>query len=67
MIDTGEGNWSEAMLPDHRSLRFMKDSDLHSPFIVEHICRWWNCSPEVALKAKGDELLRRTKTTERPK
>ena len=66
MIDTGEGNWAEAMLPENRSLRFMKDSDLHSPFIVERIAQWWGCSLAEARDAKGAELRRRTMTTERP-
>ncbi len=66
MIDTGEGNWAEAMLPDHRSLKHLSDKDLHGPFIIEQIARWHNCSLAEARDMKGKELLRRTKTTERP-
>ena len=66
MIDAGEGNRAEALAPDHRSLRFLKDSDLHGPFIIEQIARWHNCSLAEARDMKGKELLRRTKTTERP-
>lgn len=58
---------TEETLPDGRSLRFLKDAELHASDIVDRICGWWSCSPEVALKAKGSELRRRTQTTERPR
>lgn len=67
MIDTGEGpNWQNALAPDHRSLKHLSDKDLHGPFIVERIAQWWGCTLAEARDAKGKELLRRTKTTERP-
>jgi len=67
MIDTGEGpTWTEALAPDHRSLKFLTDEQLHSPFIIENICIWWSCTLAEARDAKGAELRRRTQTTERP-
>ena len=63
MID----NSTEETLADGRSLKFLTDKELTAPDIVARICEWRSCSPEVALKAKGAELRRRTQTTERPK
>lgn len=54
-------------LPDNRSLKFLTDEQLKHPSIIEQICGWWAYTPGIALKAKGDELRRRTLTTERPK
>ena len=59
--------FDEEAFPDGRSLKFLTDRELHAPDIVDRICEWWSCSPEVALKAKGSELRRRTQTTERPR
>jgi len=68
MIDTGEGpTWTEALAPDHRSLKHLSDKDLQAPFIIENIARWHGCTLAQARDAKGKELLRRTQTTERPK
>jgi len=62
----GERQVTDETLPDGRSLKFLKDAELHHPSIIEQICEWWGCTPDIALKAKGKELLRRTMTTERP-
>lgn len=68
MIDNSEeGIWQTALAPDHRTLRTLSDADLHAPFIIEKIMRWWGCTPAEARDAKGEELRRRTQTTERPK
>lgn len=53
-------------LPDNRSLKFLTDEQLKSPFIIENICIWYGCSLGDARDMKGNELLRRTQTTERP-
>ena len=63
MID----NSTEETLPDNRSLKFLKDAELMANDIIERIMIWHGCSPAEARDAKGAELLRRTRTTERPK
>jgi len=59
-----EETWGD--LPDRRSLAMLTDAELHSPFIIENICIWYGCSLGDARDMKGNELLRRTQTTERP-
>ncbi len=66
MIDTGEGNWTEAMLPDRRSLKLVSDHDLKSMGAIERVSRWHGVSLGTARDMIGAELRRRTMTTERP-
>lgn len=67
MIDTSEdGSWAAALLPDRRSLKHLSDAELHGPFIIDKIAQWHDCSLGDARDRVGAELLRRTKTTERP-
>ena len=62
-----EGCRAMTDLPDNRSLKFLTDADLQQPFIIERISQWWGCSLAEARDAKGQELRRRTQTTERPR
>lgn len=42
MIDNGEtGAWAAALEPDRRSLKYLTEAELHGPFILEKIQRWW--------------------------
>jgi hypothetical protein len=67
MIDDSEtGSWATALAPDHRTLRTLSDAELHGPFIIEKIAQWHGCTLAQARDAKGEELRRRTQTTERP-
>lgn len=65
MIDNGEGsNWSRALTPDHRSLKFLTDKELHDPFILSRIQQWHGCTMGDALAMRGAECRRRTTTND---
>lgn len=65
MIDTGEaGAWAAALEPDRRSLKYLTEAELHGPFILEKIQRWWGCTLGDALEMKGAECRRRTTTND---
>jgi hypothetical protein len=66
MIDTGEGNWTDA-LPDGRDLRFCTSAELTGMGAIERVSRWHGCTLGEARDAIGRELLRRTQTTDFPK
>lgn len=65
MIDNGEGsNWSRALVPDRRSLKFCTTEELNAPFALEAIQRWYGCSMGDALEMRGAEMRRRTTTND---
>jgi hypothetical protein len=65
MIDNGDpGTWQSATLPDHRSLKLIPHSDLHSPFIYENVRRWHGLATlGEARDMVAAECKRRTTTT----
>lgn len=62
--DTPGSNWSRALQADHRSLKFLTDAELHSPFILHRIQQWHGCSLGDALEMRGAECRRRTTTND---
>lgn len=60
MIDNGEGsNWSRALTPDRRSLKFLTEAELHDPFILHKIQQWHGCDMEAAQGILEEELGQR--------
>jgi len=60
MIDESEpGAWDRALRPDHRSIKYLSDADLHGPFILEQVQRWHGVSRWQALRMIAKEWRNR--------
>jgi len=65
MIDdqSEAGSWEAALQDTRKDIRFLSDSELHGPFILDDLMRWYGLATmREALDMKAAEVKRRTMT-----